>query len=57
MTDDVQHGITKRPCLFWQHQIGIVLHTIAHFISFAICFSVASGNSLRRCSNIRSNDS
>ena len=57
LAHDIQHGITKRPCLFRRHQIGIVLHTTAYFISFAICFPVASGNNLRKCSNIRSNDS
>ena len=57
LADDVQHGITKGTCLLLRHLIGIVLHTSAHLINFVICFSVALGNSLRRCSNIRSNDS
>ena len=46
------------------HYISLIVamyrHLFARFhqlISFVICLSVASGKSLRRCSNIRSNDS
>ena len=31
LTDDVQHGITKRTCLFWCHSIGIVVHRLISF--------------------------
>ena len=28
LADDIQHGITKSPCLLWCHLVGIVVHTL-----------------------------
>ena len=55
--DRREDNIAGTNSLFWRHLIGIVLYTTTHFISFVICLSVALGNRLCRCSNIRSNDS
>ena len=50
----------KKPFPYWNNlnsAMLIVDGISPHFINFVTCFSVASGNSLRRCSYIRSNDS